>query len=155
MTLETTSAALEQDVPQVSGDFCDPNEDSELLGLAVLTHSKETEGIITNVGVSDTPLTSSAAPEESGESTEEENDFDASVIGNKDFKYDAMFLDAHIQDVLDYWDGRREPRGVTIEQSGRCFTCEYREGCEWREQKALEHTERLQREKEALASTVH
>uniref|UniRef100_A0A0W0G4P1 Exonuclease v n=1 Tax=Moniliophthora roreri TaxID=221103 RepID=A0A0W0G4P1_MONRR len=142
------SAALDQDTPQIS-------EDSKLLLVlqqSMLTNLKETEGTTTN-GIAEIPLTSPAAPEESGEATEDENDFDASIVGNKDFKYDAKFLDAHVQDVLDYWEGRREPRGVTIEQSGRCFTCEYREGCEWREQKALEDMERRRRKKESLTIT--
>ncbi|ESK81819.1 hypothetical protein Moror_16761 [Moniliophthora roreri MCA 2997] len=109
------------------------------MGFETLSHSNGKDQSIPN--------------EESGEATEDENDFDASIVGNKDFKYDAKFLDAHVQDVLDYWEGRREPRGVTIEQSGRCFTCEYREGCEWREQKALEDMERRRRKKESLTIT--
>jgi len=60
------------------------------------------------------------------------------IIGTKKFKYSEAILKAHLDSVLSWWHGEREPRGVDIENVGRCNSCEYRDGCEWREQKALE-----------------
>ncbi|KAJ6479187.1 exonuclease V [Mycena vitilis] len=60
------------------------------------------------------------------------------VIGTKHFLMDDAHLDTYLHNALDWWRGKRKPRGVSDRQTGRCFSCEYREGCEWREQKAAE-----------------
>ncbi|KAJ3895139.1 exonuclease V [Lentinula edodes] len=65
------------------------------------------------------------------------------IIGTKQFEFDAKCLDEYLEDILKWWNGDRKPRGVSLEQSGRCFSCEYRFGCEWREQKAREVEEGL------------
>ncbi|KAJ3851825.1 exonuclease V [Lentinula lateritia] len=65
------------------------------------------------------------------------------IIGTKEFEFDAKCLDEYLEDILKWWNGDRKPRGVSLEQSGRCFSCEYRFGCEWREQKAREVEEGL------------
>ncbi|KAJ3763142.1 exonuclease V [Lentinula raphanica] len=58
------------------------------------------------------------------------------IIGTKEFEYNSQALDEYLLDVMKWWNGERKPRGVSLEQSGRCFSCEYRTGCEWREEKA-------------------
>ncbi|THV01421.1 hypothetical protein K435DRAFT_853830 [Dendrothele bispora CBS 962.96] len=68
---------------------------------------------------------------------------DAPIIGSKQFTFDGMFLDSYLDDVLQWWRGTRKPRGVSLQQSWRCSFCEYRQGCEWREQKAKEIEEKL------------
>ncbi|KIK70602.1 hypothetical protein GYMLUDRAFT_65823 [Collybiopsis luxurians FD-317 M1] len=60
------------------------------------------------------------------------------IIGTKEFQVDYKLLDEYLSDIMQWWNGKRKPRGVSLEHSGRCFTCEYRTGCEWREQKAKE-----------------
>ncbi|KAJ3908965.1 exonuclease V [Lentinula edodes] len=65
------------------------------------------------------------------------------IIGTKEFEFDAKCLDEYLEDILKWWNGDRKPRGVSLEQSGRCFSCEYRFGCEWREKKAREVEEGL------------
>ncbi|KAF8588910.1 hypothetical protein K439DRAFT_515186 [Ramaria rubella] len=64
------------------------------------------------------------------------------IIGRKKFKHDNSMLDAHLTNVLQWWHGEREPYGVSIENSSRCYTCEYMSGCEWREKKASKELER-------------
>ncbi|KAI9508364.1 exonuclease V [Russula earlei] len=66
----------------------------------------------------------------------------ARVIGRKSFAFDEVSMQGYVQDVLQWWRGERPPRGVDIEHSRRCFSCEYREDCEWREKKAKEAQER-------------
>ncbi|KAF8522852.1 exonuclease V a 5' deoxyribonuclease-domain-containing protein [Gautieria morchelliformis] len=63
------------------------------------------------------------------------------IIGQKRFTYDDVMLDAHLTNILQWWHGERDPRGVTVEESSRCYTCEYMSGCEWREKKAREALE--------------
>ncbi|KAI9455907.1 exonuclease V [Lactarius psammicola] len=60
------------------------------------------------------------------------------IIGRKSFAFDEDAMNAHVQNVLQWWHGNRAPRGVDIEHVRRCSSCEYREGCEWREMKAKE-----------------
>ncbi|KAL5533627.1 hypothetical protein ACEPAG_87 [Sanghuangporus baumii] len=66
----------------------------------------------------------------------------AFIIGTKKFQYDEGLLSAHLSSVLAWWHGKRPPKGVSIEDVGRCNSCEYKNGCEWREQKALEILEK-------------
>ncbi|KAJ3988453.1 exonuclease V [Lentinula detonsa] len=66
------------------------------------------------------------------------------IIGTKEFDFNSHFLDEYLIDVMKWWNGEREPRGVTLEQTGHCFSCEYYSGCEWREQKAREVEDRLE-----------
>ncbi|KAL0581077.1 hypothetical protein V5O48_000971 [Marasmius crinis-equi] len=81
----------------------------------------------------------SSAPDISSHSdTSDTDDLDANIIGTKEFMYSASFLNKHLADVLDWWEGYREPRGVSLEHAWRCSKCEYNRGCEWRERKAKE-----------------
>lgn len=48
------------------------------------------------------------------------NGSDEGVIDTLKFEYDYALLDNHLRDVLDFWHGRRPPRGVAIENVGRC-----------------------------------
>ncbi|EGN96230.1 hypothetical protein SERLA73DRAFT_76210 [Serpula lacrymans var. lacrymans S7.3] len=69
------------------------------------------------------------------------------ILGTKEFNMDESMLDSHLTDVLKWWHGQRPARGVEIAHSHRCFTCEYRDGCEWRELKANEAAEILKESK--------
>ncbi|WVF70631.1 hypothetical protein IAT40_005424 [Kwoniella sp. CBS 6097] len=61
-----------------------------------------------------------------------------SIIGRKTFRHSPLLLAAHLESVLGFWMGIREPTGVTLEQTNRCGMCEFEEGCEWRAKKAEE-----------------
>lgn len=60
------------------------------------------------------------------------------IIGTKEFNLDDDFLDDYLTGVLDWWMGRRRPRGVSATQTWRCNSCEYMSDCEWRTERALE-----------------
>ncbi|KAF9531877.1 exonuclease V a 5' deoxyribonuclease-domain-containing protein [Crepidotus variabilis] len=62
------------------------------------------------------------------------------LVGSKTFFSDQVEMDTHISDVLRWWRGERPPRGVSIEFTWRCRTCEYANDCEWRSAKAQELT---------------
>ncbi|KAH9948234.1 exonuclease V [Amylocystis lapponica] len=66
----------------------------------------------------------------------------AGVLGTKTFAVDAGLLDGHLAGVLEWWHGVRAPRGVGVDATGRCQSCEYRDGCEWRYEKAREAVKR-------------
>ncbi|KAF8079072.1 exonuclease V a 5' deoxyribonuclease-domain-containing protein [Lyophyllum atratum] len=71
--------------------------------------------------------------------------YDLSIIGVKKFIYEEQLLSNHLTQVLQWWHGEREPQGVSLQDAGRCRSCEYEAHCEWREQKAQEMKERIQR----------
>ncbi|KAJ6520511.1 exonuclease V [Mycena sanguinolenta] len=75
------------------------------------------------------------------------------IIGTKDFTMDDEMLDTYLQNALDWWRGNRPARGVSEAQTNRCFSCEYRDGCEWREQKGLEKLEEA-RQRRALKGAM-
>nr|XP_019049532.1 hypothetical protein I302_03321 [Kwoniella bestiolae CBS 10118]OCF28462.1 hypothetical protein I302_03321 [Kwoniella bestiolae CBS 10118] len=54
------------------------------------------------------------------------------IIGTHRFTHSPLLLARHLENVLQFWMGEREPFGVTLEQTKRCGWCEFEEGCEWR-----------------------
>ncbi|KAL4264143.1 EXO5 family protein [Pleurotus pulmonarius] len=70
------------------------------------------------------------------------------IIGTKKFLMDDNFLDEYLRGVLEWWRGHREARGVAESEVKRCNTCEYCNGCEWREAKATEIQATMQSRRE-------
>ena len=54
------------------------------------------------------------------------------IIGRHRFKYDSGLLRRHLEGVMSYWHGIRQPSGVDINNTRRCGWCEFEDGCEWR-----------------------
>jgi exonuclease V len=54
------------------------------------------------------------------------------IIGRHRFKYDSRLLKIHLENVMSYWRGFRQPSGVDIHNTRRCGWCEFEDGCEWR-----------------------
>ncbi|GAA6020483.1 hypothetical protein JCM10207_000017 [Rhodosporidiobolus poonsookiae] len=85
----------------------------------------------------------SSAPSSSPSSTSSStSDPDPSFIGLTAFRLAPSLLSAHLTRVLAYWTSQRAPVGVELSEVGRCRSCEFEEGCEWREGKAREVQER-------------
>ncbi|GAA6012118.1 hypothetical protein JCM11491_001756 [Sporobolomyces phaffii] len=63
------------------------------------------------------------------------------VIGTTRFPLSFPLLSSHLARSLSYWNGEREAVGVSIEHVNRCRTCEFEDGCEWRQAKAKEAAE--------------
>ncbi|KIL71568.1 hypothetical protein M378DRAFT_65079 [Amanita muscaria Koide BX008] len=87
------------------------------------------------------PNSASNVPVEQGDSSTEP----LKIIGTKQFLYDEVLLENHLTDVLEWWYGKRKPRGVPVHLSRRCFSCEYCTDCEWREEKALEFSREVRK----------
>lgn len=54
------------------------------------------------------------------------------IIGRHTFLHDRDELAQHLESVLGYWMGQREPQGVAAHDTSKCGWCEFEEGCEWR-----------------------
>lgn len=61
-----------------------------------------------------------------------EDSEEGSIIGSQRFAYCSDLLSEHIDRILQFWTGTREPVGVSIENTTRCGWCEFEDGCEWR-----------------------
>ncbi|CAL1694649.1 unnamed protein product [Somion occarium] len=82
-------------------------------------------------------------PEGSDSDIDVDQQIASTVIGTKKFRMDDRMLNGYLGSVLDWWHGRRPPKGVDLELTRRCLWCEYQEGCEWREKKATEAREKI------------
>ncbi|PWN35068.1 uncharacterized protein FA14DRAFT_178449 [Meira miltonrushii] len=67
---------------------------------------------------------------------------DKNILGTVDFYHNPIQLDNHLHDMMLLWKGERSMRGVTIEQSWRCHKCEFRQDCEWRQEKGQEELDK-------------
>lgn len=67
---------------------------------------------------------------------------DKNILGTVDFYHNPIQLDNHLHDMMLLWNGERSMRGVTIEQSWRCHKCEFRQDCEWRQEKGQEELDK-------------
>ena len=61
-----------------------------------------------------------------------ENPKSGCIIGRHRFKYNTVLLRKHLEGVMSYWHGVRQPSGVDIDNTRRCGWCEFEDGCEWR-----------------------
>ncbi|KIW05532.1 uncharacterized protein PV09_03412 [Verruconis gallopava] len=64
------------------------------------------------------------------------------VMGSHCFVFDSLVLDRYISKTLDWWKGRRNARGVDIEEAYKCQVCEFAEVCYWRKEKVEEGIKR-------------
>ena len=89
--------------------------------------------------VNPTPLTLPVTPPPASPPAEETHLTKGSIIGTDQFVMDAVELSDWLKGIVALWKGEKEPEGVSLENAGRCRTCEFEEGCEWRVAKAKEH----------------
>lgn len=136
--------------------YSEQDREDDELALAIelsLTQVQGPELIVPNTTVEvpvlssqESPTAPSSAPlpasqrsqTADAESDEESGTKSGSVIGRSRFTHDPTALAKHLAWTLEYWQGKREPLGVTLEQTRRCAWCEFEDGCEWREAKARE-----------------
>ncbi|KAI0320074.1 exonuclease V [Amylostereum chailletii] len=95
------------------------------------------------VGFVGKPEEPTVLEDKSASSEKDDNDVSLRIIGRTNFSMDDHILDDYLQKVLSWWHGSRLPTGVDEEHTMRCNSCEYREGCEWREKKAKDVSGRL------------
>ncbi|KAI9725153.1 MAG: hypothetical protein M1828_003495 [Chrysothrix sp. TS-e1954] len=77
---------------------------------------------------------------------------DGSVLGRRTFPHVLQQVEAYVADEMDWWKGRREARGVDVEEAFKCGICEFSEGCEWRKGKVEDAVERSRKRKVGAAT---
>lgn len=54
------------------------------------------------------------------------------LLGSHVLRIDAAALDSYLRGALEWWDGKRPPDGVVVEEAYKCRSCEFADDCEWR-----------------------
>lgn len=57
---------------------------------------------------------------------------DGSLLGSRTFDHDEDKLSSYLQDELSWWTGKREARGVDVEEAFKCSICDFADDCSWR-----------------------
>ncbi|CCU74159.1 fungal protein [Blumeria hordei DH14] len=70
------------------------------------------------------------------------------IIGSKTFLMNDEQLTSYVQYTLQWWEGKREARGVITSDAFKCQSCDFAETCEWRLKKVEQAQERIRRRKE-------
>ena len=70
------------------------------------------------------------------------------IIGQRSFAFDAKVIEKHIADEMAWWKGKRETKGVDIEEAFKCRICEFAEVCTWRATKIEEGLQKARMRKE-------
>lgn len=94
---------------------------------------RASQGHPTTPAKSDNPVTTISSPASPSAITSTGSaSASGSIIGHSTFTHSPSLLATHLEHVLGWWMGRRQPEGVTVEETRRCGWCEFEEGCEWR-----------------------
>ncbi|KAH0537710.1 hypothetical protein FGG08_005517 [Glutinoglossum americanum] len=80
---------------------------------------------------------------------------DGSVFGQKTFLHENELLDKYLADEIMWWRGKREARGVSVEEAYKCQTCEFAGDCGWRIAKIEESTRNHRKKREGEQERVH
>ncbi|EAW07447.1 exonuclease V [Aspergillus clavatus NRRL 1] len=62
-------------------------------------------------------------------------DLNSRVLGSRSFLFDLTTMSSYLSDQMDWWRGKRDPRGVEVMEAWKCRICEFRDECSWREQR--------------------
>ncbi|KAF1949325.1 hypothetical protein CC80DRAFT_429444 [Byssothecium circinans] len=64
------------------------------------------------------------------------------VIGSDYTVFNPDAIDAYSRDEISWWKGRRNAKGVEVEEAFKCRICDFAEECTWRKTKIEEATEK-------------
>ncbi|EME42114.1 hypothetical protein DOTSEDRAFT_73024 [Dothistroma septosporum NZE10] len=67
---------------------------------------------------------------------------DGALLGRRSFPYNEAVLEKYVTSEMAWWKGEREACGVEIEEAFKCGSCEFAEGCTWRQGKIEEATKK-------------
>ncbi|WWD17635.1 hypothetical protein CI109_102076 [Kwoniella shandongensis] len=139
---EELAWALEMSLEPMGGNVIGEGEEGEKVVIPTSSsqRSNQIDEPTTDKG-SDASSESSSSPPPTRSSTlpdKKPGKSSGSIIGKTRFTHSPTLLAAHLESVLQFWMGEREPNGVSLEETRRCGWCEFEEGCEWRLKKAEE-----------------
>jgi len=135
---ENANEAMEfkdESQPEVGGTTCTPNSDAAHIEDESPSRKRKREECLDK---STDAESQSVTPSGGTDRLQSPQELERGLIGTKKFKFNGQILDEHMKSILRWWYGERPSAGVSLENTHRCRSCEYRDGCEWREVKARE-----------------
>ncbi|KAI0017210.1 exonuclease V [Xylariomycetidae sp. FL0641] len=79
---------------------------------------------------------------------------DGRILGNNSFPNNPEALDGYLKDNLEWWRGEREARGIrSIEETYKCHSCEFAEGCQWRKDKEADFLRKKRSAKRTITTS--
>ncbi|KAL4876259.1 exonuclease V [Aspergillus karnatakaensis] len=69
-------------------------------------------------------------------------DLRTKVLGDRSFLFDPTSLQSYIDDQMNWWRGERTPRGVEVMEAWKCRICEFKDECEWRQEREWAYANR-------------
>lgn len=69
--------------------------------------------------------------------TEYTSQSDSTPFASETYEFDEEWLQMQVEKSLQFWQGKRNPVGVDIEDAWKCHSCLFEEKCEWK-QKMIE-----------------
>uniref|UniRef100_A0A8C1IG48 Exonuclease V n=1 Tax=Cyprinus carpio TaxID=7962 RepID=A0A8C1IG48_CYPCA len=94
------------------------------IGVQVTTFEELVDALLITVSCSDLPCIDLLQIEYYHQGS-------SGTIGTRVAPFDEAQLRAELQSHLAYWRGRREPKGVDIEEAWKCKSCLYEQTCNW------------------------
>jgi exonuclease V len=76
------------------------------------------------------------------------------VIGDRLTVYETDVIDGYVESEMGWWKGRREAKGVEIEEAFKCRICDFAETCTWRKTKVEEAIEKSRLRREAKGKSA-
>jgi len=64
------------------------------------------------------------------------------MIGSTVTAYDSVVVEDYITAEMQWWKGKRDAKGVEIEEAFKCRSCDFAEQCSWRKGKVEEAMEK-------------
>lgn len=77
---------------------------------------------------------------------------DGEVMGSKTFLMNEKELAEYISHEMEWWRGKREAHGVSIQEAFKCRICEFADGCEWRLQRIDDAREKTRSSRKEAAA---
>jgi exonuclease V len=71
------------------------------------------------------------------------------VIGSELTVFEKSVIDEYIGEKMAWWKGKREAKGVEIEEAFKCGICDFADECSWRRAKVEESIEKSRMRREA------
>ncbi|KAF4995805.1 hypothetical protein FGRMN_4867 [Fusarium graminum] len=77
---------------------------------------------------------------------------DGREIDLHDFPVSHQALETYLSDYMEWWKGRRNAKGVDIEEAFKCGTCEFASDCSWRQSMDDERLQKARTQQKMRAS---
>ena len=87
-------------------------------------------------------------------SSAQTDDLQPRHIGSRSFFYGPDAMSSYIAEQMEWWRGKRDPRGVNVSEAWKCRYCEFSDECTWRQERAVEYARRNSRRRTSASADI-